>query len=143
MLGLGHSAGGHLATWAASRGRFPQWATRVELTGVVSQAGVLDLMAAYDANLGSGAVVGLLGRPPGPEDAPLDPRRQIPLDVPVHCIHGRADANVPLSQSVEYVAAARAAGAEATLTEVDGDHFVVIDPASPVWTQILGILDGL
>ena len=26
VLGLGHSAGGHLATWAASRGRFPRLA---------------------------------------------------------------------------------------------------------------------
>ena len=95
VLGLGHSAGGHLATWAASRGRFPRWPTKVELTGVVSQAGVLDLAAAYDENLGSGAVVGLLGRPPGPDDAPLDPRRQIPLDVPVHCVHGSDDDTVP------------------------------------------------
>ena len=43
VLAVGHSAGGHLATWAASRGRFPRWPARVELTGVVSQAGVLDL----------------------------------------------------------------------------------------------------
>ena len=38
-IAVGHSAGGHLATWAASRGRFDQWRTRVDLTGVVSQAG--------------------------------------------------------------------------------------------------------
>ncbi len=106
VLGLGHSAGGHLATWAASRGRFPGWRTKVDLTGVVSQAGVLDLMAAYDDDLGDGAVVGLLGHAPGLHHAPLDPRRQIPLDVPVHCIHGSDDDIVPVSQSQDYVAAA-------------------------------------
>jgi acetyl esterase/lipase len=143
VLGLGHSAGGHLATWAASRGRFPRWPSKVDLTGVVSQAGVLDLVSAYDESLGSGAVLGLLGHPPGPDDARLDPRAQLPLDVPVHCIHGSDDDTVPVSQSRDYVAAARAAGADARLTEVDGDHFVVIEPSSQVWTQTLAILDGL
>ena len=87
--------------------------------------------------------MGLLGHAPGPDDAPLDPHRQIPLDVPVHCVHGSDDDVVPVSQSQDYVAAARAAGADARLTEVEGDHFVVIDAASPVWTQTLAILDGL
>jgi len=144
VLAVGHSAGGHLATWAASRGWFPQWPAKVELTGVVSQAGVLDLRAAYDADLGAGAVVNLLGHRPGPDDAPLDPIRQAPLDVPVHCVHGTLDDNVPLSQSQQYVAAARAAGATAELTTIEGgDHFVVIDPSSDAWRQTLMILDGL
>jgi acetyl esterase/lipase len=144
VLGLGHSAGGHLATWAASRGRFPRWQAKVDLTGVVSQAGVLDLEAAFDEHLGNGAVVAFLGHRPGPDDARLDPIRQVPLDVPVHCIHGTDDTNVPISQSRDYVAAATAAGATAELTEVEGaDHFVLIDPASEAWRQTLKILDGL
>ena len=144
VLAVGHSAGGHLATWAASRGRFARWPTKVDLTGVVSQAGVLDLVAAYDENLGGGAVVGLLGHRPGPDDAMLDPRQQIPLDIPVHCLHGTDDDNVPLSQSQDYVAAATAAGADARLTEIDGgDHFVAhrpvvrrvaTDVGDPRWT---------
>ena len=43
VVTLGHSAGGHLAAWAASRGRFERWAGGVDVTAVVSQAGVLDL----------------------------------------------------------------------------------------------------
>jgi acetyl esterase/lipase len=144
VLAVGHSAGGHLATWAASRGRFPRWPAKVELTGVVSQAGVLDLGAAYDDDLGGGAVGNLLGHRPGPDDAPLDPMAQVPLDVPVHCVHGTLDDTVPLSQSHAYVAAARAAGATAELTVIEGgDHFVVIDPASAAWRRTLAILDGL
>jgi acetyl esterase/lipase len=143
VLGLGHSAGGHLATWAASRGRFPRWSTQVDLTGVVSQAGVLDLSAAFEENLGDGAVVGLLGHRPGPEDSRLDPIQQTPLDIPVHCIHATGDTTVPLSQSRSYVTAARAAGATAGLTEVAGDHLVLIDPGSVPWQQTLAILDGL
>ena len=143
VVTVGHSAGGHLATWAASRGRHDRWPTRVAITGVVSQAGVLDLRSAYDEQLGSGAVEAFLGHEPGPDDDPADPGRQIPLDVPVHCVHGTADDTVPVSQSRMYVASATAAGARAELTEVDGDHFVVIDPASSAWRRTLEILEGL
>ena len=143
VVTLGHSAGGHLATWAASRGRFAQWPARVPVTHVVSQAGVLDLRSAYDEGLGGGAVEAFLGHPPGAGDAAADPRRQVPLDVPVWCVHGTADDIVPVGQSREYVAAATAAGARAELVEVDGDHFVVIDPASDAWARTLAILDSL
>ena len=62
VITLGHSAGGHLATWAASRGRFERWQPeRVRVTGVVAQAGVLDLRAAHALGLGDGAVEGFLG----------------------------------------------------------------------------------
>ena len=50
---------------------------------------------------------------------------------------------VPISQSRDYVAAATAAGARAELVEVDGDHFVVIDPSSDAWARQLALLDDL
>lgn len=143
VVALGHSAGGHLAAWAASRGRFEQWAGGVDLTAVVSQAGVLDLRTAYDENLGGGAVAALLAHAPGPDDAPLDPQQQLPLDVPLWCVHGASDDIVPIGQSRGYVAAAAAAGARAELVEVDGDHFTVIDPSSDAWARTLAVLDTL
>lgn len=143
VVTLGHSAGGHLATWAASRGRHDRWPGRVAVTAVVSQAGVLDLGSAYDEHLGAGAVEAFLGHAPGPGDAPADPIRQVPLEVPVHCVHALGDDVVPVSQSRTYVAAANAAGARAELSEVAGDHFVVVDPASDVWRLTLEILEDL
>jgi acetyl esterase/lipase len=143
VVTLGHSAGGHLAAWAASRGRFERWAGGVDVTAVVSQAGVLDLRSADAAGLGGDAVAAFLGHAPGPDDDPADPQRQLPLDVPLWCVHGRDDVIVPISQSEEYVAAATAAGARAELVAVDGDHFVVIDPTSDAWARTLAILDGL
>jgi acetyl esterase/lipase len=134
VVGIGHSAGGHLVTWAASLGG---------LTHVISQAGVLDLTAAYDEGLDGGAVEAFLGHAPGPADADVDPIRQVPLDVPVWCIHGTADDNVPLSQSTSYVEAATAAGATAELVKVEGDHFVVIDPDSDAWARTLAHLSTL
>jgi acetyl esterase/lipase len=142
VITLGHSAGGHLATWAASRGRFERWQPeRVPVTGVVSQAGVLDLRAAHELGLGGGAVEAFLGHPPGPDDDQVDPLRQVPLDVPVRCIHASGDTNVPITQSASYVEAATAAGADAALVEVDGDHFGVIDPTAPAWNRTLRILE--
>jgi acetyl esterase/lipase len=134
VVGIGHSAGGHLVTWVAGRGA---------LTHVVAQAGVLDLVSAYELGLGGGAVERFLGHPPGPQAADVDPIQQVPLDVPVWCVHGRDDDIVPISQSRDYVAAATAAGARAELVEVEGDHFAVIDPASDAWARQLEILDGL
>lgn len=141
VVTLGHSAGGHLATWAASRTRDPRWADGVEVTQVVSQAGVIDLRAAVEADLGDGAVTAFLGS--GAIDPALDPIQQVPLDVPVWCVHGTQDTIVPISQSESYVAAATGAGATAELVAVDGDHFVVIDATSPAWSRTLEILDTI
>jgi acetyl esterase/lipase len=138
VLTLGHSAGGHLAAWSAGRAD-----PVVPVTGVVSQAGVLDLVRAHELNLGTGAVQALLGHPPGPADAAYDPYQQLPLGVPVRCVHGSGDTIVPVEISERYVAAASDAGGDATLTTVDGDHFVVIDPESDAWQRTLGLLDDL
>jgi hypothetical protein len=35
------------------------------------------------------------------------------------------------------------AGDDATLTEVDGDHFIVIDPATEAWERTLELLEDL
>lgn len=143
VLTLGHSAGGHLATWAAARQRYPEWSGGVTVTGVVSQAGVLDLRAAHAAGLGDGAVAGLLGHAPTDADDRYDPARQVPLEVPVRCVHASGDTDVPLSQSAGYVTSARAAGGDAVLVEVEGDHFTVIDPTSTAWARTLDVLGAL
>jgi acetyl esterase/lipase len=135
VVAVGHSAGGHLAAWAGQ--------AVGAVTHVVAQAGVLDLVAADRDALGEGAVRAFLGHPAGPADAHADPRRQLPLDVPVWCVHARGDDTVPFSQSADYVAAARAAGAEAELVEVPGDHMVVIDPDSEAWRLTLEVLDRI
>jgi len=135
VVTLGHSAGGHLAAWAGH--------AIDAVTHVVSQAGVLDLVAADRDGLGGGAVQAFLGHPAGPADAGVDPRQQLPLGVPVWCVHATDDDVVPISQSRDYVVAATAAGARAELVEVAGDHFVVIDPASDAWARTVEILEGI
>src|SRR5690348_11516945 len=51
VVAIGHSAGGHLAAWAATR---PDPVVR--LTGVVAQAGVLDLALGHELRLSDGVV---------------------------------------------------------------------------------------
>jgi acetyl esterase/lipase len=136
VVGIGHSVGGQLACWLAARPGLPDGAPgagpAVRLRGVVSQAGVLDLVDG--AALSDAAAVDLLGGPPSevPDRYALaSPVARLPFGVPVVCVHGTVDANVPLRQSERFVAAA---GAEAELVVLPGaDHFAVIDPSTDAW----------
>ncbi|HVL85845.1 MAG TPA: alpha/beta fold hydrolase [Pseudonocardia sp.] len=141
VVAVGHSAGGHLAAWLAARPGLPAGAPgaspRVRLRGAVAQAGVLDLVDAVAGGVGGSAVADLVGGRPEqvPERYELaSPAARVPLGVPVVCVHGTADGNVPLRQSERYVAAARAAGDDAVLVALPGvDHFAVIDPDDDAW----------
>jgi len=148
VVTLGHSAGGQLAVWAASRrgASLPGGVPRVRVGAAVSQAGVLALTEAARTGLGGTAVPGLVGgmpdRVPG-RYAAADPVERVPLGVPVRCVHGTADDTVPLSQSQAYVDAARAAGDDARLVRVPGDHFALIDPGTPAWRRTVEVLAAL
>ena len=115
VITLGHSAGGHLAVWAAGRDKYDDWPPKVKVTGVISQAGVLDLVGASEQGLGGGAVEALLGHPATAADESVDPLAQVPLDVPVFCVHGTSDNIVPIVQSETYVGCGGGRGAEAEL----------------------------
>jgi acetyl esterase/lipase len=144
VVALGHSAGGHLAVWAAGKGcraALGPDAARpdaggVRLAGVVSQSGVLNLAEAERLNLSNGAVANLLGGPssefPGRHRS-ADPMAALPLDVPVFAVHAEADEDVPVAMSALYVDASGAGGAPARLVMVPGDHFDLINPESPAY----------
>jgi acetyl esterase/lipase len=147
VVAIGHSAGGHLAAWAAGRPHLPTAAPgsspRVLLTGVVAQAGVLDLRTGAARGVGGTAIPDLLGG--RPEDVPerydwADPIAAVPLAVPVLCVHSRSDDSVPFAQSEAYVAAARQAGGDAELVEFDGDHMAHVEPGSTAWAAVIGLL---
>ena len=143
VITLGHSAGGHLATWAAARGRFDRWSGGPAVTHVVSQAGVLDLRAAVEQHLGTDAALAFLGKADDTTYERADPMTQAPLDVPLWAVHAPDDDTVPFEQATSYVDAANAAGADATLVEVTGGHFAVIDPASEAWAATVEVLDSI
>ena len=145
VVTVGHSAGGHLALWLAARHRLPERSPganpQLRPCGVVSQAGVSDLVAGARAGLGSGACQALLGGEP--DDVPeryavASPAALLPLGVPQLLVHGTRDDLVPPAQSRAYAAAARAAGDTADLVELpDADHFDVIEGTDPAWTAVV------
>ena len=139
---VGHSAGGHLALWATKHAPLP---VRV----VVSQAGVADLRSAARERLDGNAE----GRLPAAvefvggeaDDADFDaayalaaPIELLPLGPAVHqlVLHGDVDNRVPFQQSVDYVAAAQAAGDSVQLEAFTGmGHFELIDAAHKSWLR--------
>lgn len=138
---LGHSAGGQLALWAATRSGSGQPAA------VIAVAPVADLEAAHRLGLGDDAVEQFLRRSPeaGPDRyAAASPAALVPFGVPQRLIHGSADDRVPIEISRSYVAAARAAGDDARLLELDGaGHFEALDPDSNAWSAIEAVLADL
>ena len=132
---VGHSAGGHLALWLASRARLPVGAPgagpRVPPPALaVGQAPVADLGEAARLGLGSGAVTALLGGEPTevPDRlAAADPVGLLPTGVPTVCVHGGSDDVVPVALSEAYV---RRAGELAQLVRLPGGHFEHLDPGS-------------
>jgi acetyl esterase/lipase len=145
----GHSAGGHLALWAASRHHLPpesRWRTEpAAWRGVVALAAVSDLVGGHRKALGQQAVGALMGG--GPAEVTddrywqADPSRLLPAGGPVWLLHGMADDRVPYLMSLDYARWARAAGAraaEATCVLLPGaGHFEVIDPLSREWPQVV------
>lgn len=143
---VGHSAGGHLALWAASRDRLPDGAPgagpdRFVPTGVVSLAGVCDVDTAYRLDLDGGAVTRLLGG--SPEDVAdrygiADPMRLLPAAARCALMHGDQDDRVPLEISVRYRDAAVASGGDVRLTTLSGTgHFELIDSTSAAFDVLL------
>jgi acetyl esterase/lipase len=120
VVAIGHSAGGHLAAWAAARDD-----PRVPLTGYVSQAGVLDTKRAYELDLSDGVAREFL------DASPIER----PPPVPGLLVHGSRDDIVPLEISEAF---ARASGAE--LQVFDEDHFGPIDPHNAMWKAVLAWL---
>jgi acetyl esterase/lipase len=146
----GHSAGGQLALWAASRkagdarsGSTPP----LPVAGVVSLAGITDL-ATYASPGGCGsAVVPLMGGTPA--EVPdryraVSPIERVSLGVPVRIVHGAADPTVPLAQSRTFAERVVAAGGRAVVTEVpSAGHFDVVAPQSAAWPAVLDAFRAL
>lgn len=145
---VGHSAGGHLAAWAAARHRLPKaspWHRADPLdVGVVSLAGVLDLEQSEALGLGAHAARRLLGGSPRRRRdryALASPAGLVPTGGRLIAVHGTRDETVPVEMSRRYVDRARTAGDRAELVEIDGTgHFELIDPRSPAWPQVLAAI---
>jgi dipeptidyl aminopeptidase/acylaminoacyl peptidase len=138
---LGHSAGGHLALWAAAR---PDSA--VGIRRAISMAGISDLVRCHHSRVDAGAVAKLMGGPP--EKVPerygeASPFARLPLGVSQVLVHGEDDNVVPPEFSRDYIDAAVAAGDDARLVLVPGEnHFACLDPTTKCWLAAVEALEG-
>ena len=123
---IGHSAGGHLAMWAA-----------IHCTGITAAVGlapVADLYAAYDRNLDNGAVRDLLGG--SPDEQPdryraADVASALSSGTPITVIHGDQDLQVPVEMSRDF------AGSVEYIELAGIEHFGLIDPRTPAYPVVV------
>jgi acetyl esterase/lipase len=147
VVAVGHSAGGHLALWAAGRervgGSFGWAEPRVRLAGAVGQAPLPDLIAAYELG---GSVAALIGA--SPEDRPeiyaaASPRALLPHAIPQLIVHGDRDEAVSIDLARRYVDDARAKGDAVDFVELPGaGHFEHIDVTTAAWAAVIDWLEG-
>jgi acetyl esterase/lipase len=132
---VGHSAGGHLALWAAREVSIP-------LVGVISMAGVTDLEAAW--NRGGDAVRQLLNRVPADRRFELtSPLDRLPLGVRIACVHGADDQTVLPEESTDYANAATAVGDDAVALIIPGEaHRDALRARSVMWATSTGVIDA-
>lgn len=152
----GHSAGGHLALWAAARDRLPatsalRSADPMPIRGVVSLAGIPDLEAyrreGPDACGGPSTIDGLVGvQLPDGRDVFADTSlpHLLPLGDRQVVISGSLDPIVPVRFGQDYADAASASSDHARSVVLEGaGHFELIDPTSAVWPAVVEAFDGL
>jgi acetyl esterase/lipase len=144
MIFLGHSAGGHLALWAAARSAFDYGHPMHDHSALVPR-GVVGLAAiTHLEKYGSGtsscqrAVGHLLGGAPEahPDRYRFASPALLPQPVPVTLVHGDADSIVPLDQARAMV------GAGIRLVQGAG-HFDLVHPGTPAFSELLETLKGL
>jgi acetyl esterase/lipase len=122
VIAVGHSAGGHLALWAASRGKLPvasplKTADPLKIGAVISLAGIGDLDK-------QGGVFGL------------------PCGDRVVMVHGVFDPVMPPYTGRDYVLRVRKAGDKADVVVIqNAAHFDLVIPTTPAWAEVVGVLN--
>lgn len=146
VVTMGHSAGGHLAIWAAGRNGYgpddvlydPNPLT---LAGAISLGGIPDLRAhvAQEQNPCGDGVFQLMDDAPNayPERyAEASPAERLPVGTSQLFLHGRHDYVVPWQQITAYAEEATAAGDDVRVHIFENaSHFEVIAPGSEAWQQ--------
>lgn len=128
LILIGHSAGGHLALWAASRFSY--------LHGVLALAPAANLRLASELDLGDNAVRRFLGTA-AEQRGDLDPILLPKPTMKVYVLQGLEDVIVPPSVPSSYCDRFP----EVAYRELsDCGHFALIDPLSTAWQMVVQTL---
>jgi len=152
---VGHSAGGHLAMWAAARSRVPRGSALymvnpLAVRGVVDLAGPLDLttnVEGYEGLCRDRVITNLMGGTPAsvPERyAQASPMKLVPLGVPQVVVLGEHEEYVPLPLARSYVQAAERTGDRVRLIVIPGvGHFEIASPRTAIWPKVESAIRSL
>ncbi|HEU4844238.1 MAG TPA: alpha/beta hydrolase [Burkholderiaceae bacterium] len=146
---VGHSAGGHLAQWAAARGRLPRSSPLfadhpLPVPVVISLGGLADLRneAALIQCSCERDTAQLAGQPSAARPdvfADTSPAELLPCGVRTVLIHGEFDTISPLRAGEYYARRAQAAGDAAQVIVLPGaSHFDEVSAGSPCWPIVCG-----
>ena len=155
---VGHSAGGHLAMWAAGRSRVPRTSAiyaenPLPVRGAVDLAGPLDMsahIAEYEGLCRDSVITSLLGGTPAAHPdryAQASPIKLLPYGLPQVLVLGTHEDFVPMPLMRSYADAARSAGDSVRVILVpNAGHFEIASPRSFAWPPIdraiRALLDG-
>lgn len=144
---MGHSAGGHLAQWAASRHRLPQsspaWrADPLPLPHVISLGGLADLRneeqlikTSCDRTMSQLTGAASAGRPDVFADT--SPAEMLPSGVHTTLITGELDTVSPVRAAQDYARRAQAKGDAAEVVVLpNASHYDEVAATSPAWKLI-------
>lgn len=144
LITVGHSAGGHLALWLAGRSNLPSTSPlykddNLPVNGVVSLAGIPDLITGVEQNICLGACQQLVGGLPS--EVPdrykqASPRELLPLGVPQWHLSGIEDEIVPTSYIKEYVKVAKRYDPVRLDVLPNAGHFELIYPNTSTWSKV-------
>lgn len=151
VVAVGHSAGGHLALWAAARGRIPaasplHVADPLKIGAVVSLAGIGDLAGqgrVFALPCGDDTIARLVDTVHRPHPfADTSPAELLPTGAKVVMVHGVFDAVMPPYTGLAYAQMVRKAGDTAEVATIpDAGHFDLVIPTTPAWARIAGIVE--
>jgi acetyl esterase/lipase len=151
VIAAGHSAGGHLALWLATRRHLPRTSPLylpepIAIRGVLALAPAPDLEYLEQQGVCGNVVDGLVGGRPEnlPERyAEVSGTRFVPLGLPQTLVLGGLDTSwAPVGR--RYLEAALRAGDDVRLVEApESGHFEMIDPDSSTWPLVRDALSDL
>jgi acetyl esterase/lipase len=122
VVAIGHSAGGQLAAWASAH---------VPLSGVVAQAGALDLYELWRRGTSDHVVRQFLGG--APDEVPnryAEATPRPPDGMPLLLVHGALDGDVPVDISRAFC--------RGDLVVIDDEgHMEHLDPGSRCWRAVI------
>jgi acetyl esterase/lipase len=151
VIAVGHSAGGHLALWAASRARLPPqsplWVQQpLPLKAAISLAGIGDLKGqgrVFGIPCGADTLDLLIDSEHRPAPyADTSPAEMLPIAPRVVMVHGVYDSVMPPYTGLDFATAVRAKGGTAEVATIpEAGHFDVVIPTTAAWKAVAGIIE--